>query len=1002
MTHPFNPHTHICVEGASTHNLKHATVAIPKHQLTVITGVSGSGKSSLAFHTICAEAQRRFMNTLSDYARQFMGQLPPPPVERLQGLSPAIAIEQKTTSYSPRSTVGTVTEVMDYLRVLYAKAGTPHCPSCGAVITPQRPAQIVERLGQWPEQTRVQLLAPLVRGRKGEYGALFHQLRKEGFNHVRVDGRLLELDELPDNYTLERYKIHTIEVVVDRFFLKATDAILHRLEEGVSKALKKSGGYITVLRQTPQAAKQRVSAPSDWEELAFSQHLACLPCDLDFGELAPRSFSFNSPYGACPTCHGTGQVYDVNLPAFIKDPDAPVEKAIAGFKWLLWGRFTELLPLLESAYGVDLAKPWKKLPDWQQQLWLYGTQPNDDVLTACKTQKAQRERTQAQEHPWVQGFSGLVKALLDEVNKPTASQVGLEYWQQFIHQTTCPDCQGDRLKPFALKVQLQAHPHAHACTTAPLWNIPFQEMLHMSIDDALPRLSEAWQHLDTATLTVAQAPLHQVLERLSFLRNVGLGYLTLGRSAATLSGGEAQRIRLASQLGSGLSGVLVVLDEPSIGLHPYNNDQLIETLQALRDKGNTVLVVEHDEDMIRAADHVVEIGPLAGTHGGEVLFSGTVDALMQQPTGHSPTADFLSQRRRLPVQHTPRQGNGQHLTLKGVHKHNLKHVDFTLPLGQLVAITGLSGSGKSTLMSECLEPLLRQWLQISIGGYGRRKKDVTPKVLPLPPEIQAVEGLEAIERMIVVDQSPIGKSSRSNPATYTGLFDSIRAIFSSTLEAKKRGLAPGAFSFNVKGGRCEACQGTGEQVVSLGMLPDTSMPCDVCHGQRYKPEVLAVQYRGVSIAEVLAMPIEAACTVFEDHAGLHEKLQLLCEVGLGYLRLGQSSATLSGGEAQRLKLATELMRKSNTPTVYLLDEPSVGLHWHDLELLLTLFNKLVDAGHTVVFIEHNLDLIAACDTLIDLGPYGGQAGGQIVATGSVAELAQHPASLTGRYLQRYL
>jgi excinuclease ABC subunit A len=812
---------------------------------------------------------------------------------------------------------------------------------------------------------------------------------------------------LPDDYSLERYKTHTIEVVMDRFILKRSDAVVHRLEEGITKALKRSGGYIVVLRQLPNKRSDR------WEELHLSQHLACLPCDLDFGELAPRSFSFNSPYGACKTCNGTGLVFTPELNSFIKEPTLPVDKAIAGFKWLLWGRFDQLVPLLAEGYGLDVSKAWETLPAWQQNLWLYGQHPDEGTLTA-RVRQSKKAQT-ARQHPWVQEFDGLTTALLRELTKPSNTQTIGDYWHQFVTQTTCHACHGDRLNPFALHVCLEGTEPTSKPVVESRWTLSFKTLLTLSIDQLSKTLSHAWLALPSETLTIAHSPLEQVLERLNFLHNVGLGYLNLGRAASTLSGGEAQRIRLASQLGSGLSGVLVVLDEPSIGLHPYNNDQLIDTLRALRDKGNTVLVVEHDEDMIRAADHVIEIGPLAGQAGGHVIYSGTVAGLMQQHGGPSsntepntpltlvsPTAQFLTHARCLPVQLTPRTGLGKQLILTGVQKHNLNQVTLTLPLGQLVGITGLSGSGKSTLVFDCLEPLVQQWLSYSIGGYGRRKKDVHPSDLPLPEGITSVEGLEHIERMIVVDQSPIGKTSRSNPATYTGMFDQIRAIFSNTFDAKRRGLSTGAFSFNVKGGRCEACQGLGDQVLSLGMLPDATTPCSECHGQRYNPDVLAVRYKAHSIADVLNLPIQEAAQLFEDHTSLAEKLQLLCDVGLGYLRVGQSSSTLSGGEAQRLKLATELMRKQSTHTLYLLDEPSVGLHWHDLELLLTLFNRLVEAGHTVVFIEHHLDLIAACDTLIDLGPYGGDAGGDIVVAGSVSTVCEHPTSLTGRYLKRLL
>lgn len=1015
------PHQHtqgcIHVERACTHNLQHITVDVPKHQLVVFTGVSGSGKSSLAFDTIYAEAQRRFMESLSDYAKQFIGHTNPPPVAWMTGLSPAIAIEQKTASYSPRSTVGTVTEVMDYFRVLFARAGVPHCPSCGANIQPQSPTQMKERLLALGEGTKIQLLAPVVKGRKGEYGALFHQLRKEGFTRVRINGDIVELDELPEDFKLARYKIHHVEVVIDRLVLKTTDALIHRLEEGIAKALKKGEGTLMVLHQPASVGG------TAFTQVTFSKFLNCLPCQLDFGEMAPRLFSFNSPYGACQTCQGTGQEVQFNAEAFITAPQKTlVEGAIPVLIELMGKRsFKAFIPLLQEAlypYKLPVTTPMQQWTPEEKNLLFFGkplTPPEAETVPINKkkrstptpeatatstetisffTETDEEAETLGQLDTLLEDFQGIIPLLKARFQSggATLKHKLTPYFTTF----TCNECHGVWLNAFARSVTL-----GNALTMETLHNV--------GLEAVYTATQALWEQLSATQLLIVQTPLKAVQSRLRFLLDVGLSYLTLGRRADTLSGGEAQRIRLASQIGSGLVGVLYVLDEPSIGLHPHNNQQLIESLKQLRDNGNSVLVVEHDEDMIRQADWVIDIGPHAGKQGGQLVAVGTATTIVQEPI--SVTGQYLSGAKHIPVNTQPRVGNGHHISLAGVTRHNLKNVTVEFPLGRWITVTGLSGSGKSTLVLDCLYPALESYLKAMTGGYGRRKTlpagVLYPEGWTPPANVASVQGLEHVEKLVVVDQSPIGRTSRSNPATYTGLFDSIRNLYANTATAKQRGFTAAHFSFNVNKGRCETCLGAGTVTYKMGLLPDSTVPCPVCNGKRYKPEILTVQYEGLNIAALLASPIADILPLFENHVVLHQQLQVLVDVGLGYLPLGQGSPFLSGGEAQRLKLAAELMLpiRSRTPvghTVYLFDEPSVGLHWDDLATLVRAMNRLVDAGHTIIAVEHQLDFIAASDWIIDLGPHAGEHGGTVVGVGTPQTITSIKESLTGHYLYEFL
>ena len=953
---------HICIKHANTHNLKDVSVDIPRNQLVVLTGVSGSGKSSLAFDTIYAEGQRRYVDSLSTYARQFTGQLAKPDVESIEGLSPAIAIDQKTTSNSPRSTVGTVTEVLDFVRLLYAKVGDPYCPECGGSIQPQSVQQMVVRLNQEAVGTKLQVLAPLVRDRKGDYNALFQQLIKEGFNRVRIDGEMTLLDELPEEYRLERHKRHRIELVVDRLILKQTESVQLRLHDALTKALKRADGFASVLLQAKGEETER--------ELTFSEQLACLDCDISFGALEPRTFSFNDPLGACPDCQGTGLTYRFEEARLIPDRSLSLKDgAIPPLKKLLGRSYRSFLKNLAQSTGVSVTTPWNELSPTEEHVILYGMQTLDERAKRDLKQNA-IAFTDAEDDDWsdlLESFDGVIPSL--ERRARQGSFASKKYLAGFLTEQTCPTCEGARLKPFALAVRLGDQAIHTVC--------------EQSIDEVSLFFSGLLETLDDSKQLIAFQPLKEVNSRLSFLKNVGLGYLSLDRRSATLSGGEAQRIRLASQIGSQLSGVLYVLDEPSIGLHPQNTQQLIETLKTLRDQGNSLLVVEHDEETIAAADTLIDIGPRAGVLGGELLLKGSPAQLKKHKT--SLTGAYLSGTKRIDRHRERREGSGESIRLEGATLHNLKGVSVDFPLGKLTCVTGLSGSGKSSLVFGCLERAVEHAL--------------SPEK-PMAVGLQAITGLEHIDKLIPINQSPIGRNRRSNPATYTGLFDTIRTIFAATETAKIRGYGPNRFSFNVKGGRCEPCQGNGRLKLEMSFLPNASVLCHHCNGQRFNAETLEAAYQGKSIADVLNMSIAEAVDFFETQPSLQKQLKLLVEVGLDYIQLGQAAPTLSGGEAQRLKLATELMKRSTGKTLYLLDEPTIGLHWADLDKLLVILHKLVDAGNTVVVIEHNLDLMANADWLIEMGPEPGDKGGQVIATGTPEELAQRTTA-TGECLAAF-
>ncbi|MDP9239790.1 MAG: excinuclease ABC subunit UvrA, partial [Actinomycetota bacterium] len=914
------------------------------------TGLSGSGKSSLAFDTIFAEGQRRYVESLSAYARQFLGQMDKPDVDFIEGLSPAVSIDQKSTNRNPRSTVGTITEVYDYLRLLYARAGEPHCPQCGRPIARQTPQQIVDRVLEYDEGTRFQVLAPVIRGRKGEYVDLFADLQTKGYSRVRVDGTVHSLTSPPK---LKKQEKHTIEVVVDRLSVKPSAK--RRLTDSVETALRLGGGLLALeFVDLPEGDPHR--------ERTFSEHLACLYDDLSFEELEPRSFSFNSPYGACPECSGLGTRKEVDPELVVPD----FERTLAGGAIAPWSSghnmeyFGRLLQALGDAVGFNLDTPWHRLPAHAQKAILYGY--DTQVHVRYKNRYA-RERS------YYASYEGVVP-FIERRHAEAESDVSRERHEGYMRDVPCPACGGARLKPEVLAVTVAGRSIA--------------EVAAMSI-------GECAEFLRTITLTqrqemIAERVIKEVNARLGFLLDVGLDYLSLDRPAATLAGGEAQRIRLATQIGSGLVGVLYVLDEPSIGLHQRDNHRLIETLVRLRDLGNTLIVVEHDEDTIRMADWVVDIGPGAGEHGGKVVVSGTVDDLLA--SRESITGAYLSRRREIPVPDIRRtQAKGKALTVVGAREHNLRGIDVTFPLGNLVAVTGVSGSGKSTLVNDILYAVLANQINGSRLVPGRH---------------QRVTGLDDVDKVVGVDQSPIGRTPRSNPATYTGVFDHIRRLFAETTEAKVRGYLPGRFSFNVKGGRCDACSGDGTIKIEMNFLPDVYVPCEVCHGARYNRETLEVHFKGKTIADVLDMPIEEAATFFEAIPAIRRHLETLVDVGLGYVRLGQPAPTLSGGEAQRVKLASELQKRSTGRTVYVLDEPTTGLHFEDIRKLLGVLGRLVDQGNTVIVIEHNLDVIKSADWVIDMGPEGGNGGGTLVAAGTPEDIAVVEASHTGRFLRPVL
>ncbi|MCW2944653.1 MAG: excinuclease subunit [Actinoallomurus sp.] len=940
----------LIVRGAREHNLKDVSLDLPRDALIVFTGLSGSGKSSLAFDTIFAEGQRRYVESLSAYARQFLGQMDKPDVDFIEGLSPAVSIDQKSTSKNPRSTVGTITEVYDYLRLLWARIGHPHCPVCGRTIHKQTPQQIVDRVLEFDEGTRFQVLAPVVRGRKGEYSELFREMQTKGFSRARVDGDIVRLDEAPK---LKKYEKHDIEVVVDRLSVKT--AARRRLADSVETALGLTGGTIIL---------DFVDLPDDDEhrERMFSEHLYCPYDDLSFDELEPRSFSFNSPYGACPDCTGLGTRMEVDGELLVPDPDRTLgEGAISPWSnGHVSDYFLRLLGALGEAVGFDLDTPWSKLPAQARKAILNG---HDTQVHVSYRNRYGRLRS------YYTTYEGVIP-YVQRRHSEAESDSSRERFEGYMREIPCPSCHGRRLKPVVLGVTVNDRSIADVAA------MPIGECAKFLL---AMELSDREKH-------IAERVLKEINARLGFLLDVGLDYLTLDRASATLAGGEAQRIRLATQIGSGLVGVLYVLDEPSIGLHQRDNHRLLETLIRLRDIGNTLIVVEHDEDTIRAADWVVDIGPGAGEHGGEVVVTGTVEELLR--TEGSMTGAYLSGRRQIPVPPSRRKRQrGRELVVKGAREHNLRDVDVAFPLGVFTAITGVSGSGKSTLVNDILYTSLAKQLHGARTVPGRHKR---------------INGLDQVDKVVHVDQSPIGRTPRSNPATYTGVFDHVRKLFAATSEAKLRGYQPGRFSFNIKGGRCEACSGDGTIKIEMQFLPDVYVPCEVCDGARYNRETLEVHYKGKTISEVLDMPIEEALEFFEAIPAIRRHLQTLNDVGLGYVRLGQPAPTLSGGEAQRVKLASELQRRSTGRTVYVLDEPTTGLHFEDIRKLLGVLGRLVDGGNTVIVIEHNLDVIKTADWVIDMGPEGGTGGGTIIATGSPEDVAANDKSYTGQFLKPLL
>jgi len=937
----------LVVQGAREHNLKNLSVDLPRDKMIVFTGLSGSGKSSLAFDTIYAEGQRRYVESLSAYARQFLGQMDKPDVDLIEGLSPAISIDQKSASRNPRSTVGTITEVYDYLRLLYARIGVQHCPKDGTRLARQTPQQIVDRILTLPEGTRFQVLAPVVRGRKGEYDTLLGELAGQGFVRARVDGEVVDIAEfLKSGQKLARYEQHTIEIVVDRLVRKS--GIERRLTDSLETALRLAEGVAEV--------ELVGEGKNDDESLTFSQHLACPKCGTSFDEPAPRNFSFNSPYGACETCDGLGTTFEVDPELVIPDGDMALsEGAIAPWRSAHTGFFQRILESVANDNNIDLDKPWNKLSAKAQKLVLNGLPGTITVKFKNRYGRARQFNTT---------FEGVIP-WIKRRHESAESDWSREQYEGYMREVPCSACMGARLKPATLAITVNDRNISEVCDMAIADSARFLTGLELSDRDRM----------------IAERVVKEINARLSFLLDVGLDYLTLSRSAGTLAGGEAQRIRLASQIGSGLVGTLYVLDEPSIGLHQRDNRRLIETLLRLRDLGNTVLVVEHDEETIRECDWIVDIGPGAGEHGGEVVYSGPVKGIAK--VKESMTGQYLSGKRTIPVPATRRSPGVQWLEVVGAREHNLQNIDVRIPLGCFVAVTGVSGSGKSTLVRDILLPVLMQKIYKSKDPAGKHKKIV---------------GVEQLDKVIDMDQSPIGRTPRSNPATYTGVFDGIRKLFATTAEAKVRGYQPGRFSFNVAGGRCEACSGDGTIKIEMHFLPDVYVPCEVCKGARYNRDTLDITFKGKNIADVLDMPIEEAVGFFANQPAIARHMQTLVDVGLGYVRLGQSAPTLSGGEAQRVKLATELAKRSTGHTIYLLDEPTTGLHFEDVRRLLTVLSRLVDQGNTVLVIEHNLDVIKTADWLIDLGPEGGRGGGTVVAEGTPEQVAKVKASHTGRFL----
>ncbi|MBQ8002695.1 MAG: excinuclease ABC subunit UvrA [Clostridia bacterium] len=939
---------YIVVKGARANNLKNVSLKIPRNKLTVFTGVSGSGKTSLAFDTIFAEGQRRYVESLSAYARQFLGQMEKPDVEDIEGLSPAICIDQKTTSKNPRSTVGTVTEIYDYLRLLYARCGTPHCPKCGKVIEKQTIDQIVDSVMSLPERSRIQILSPVIRAKKGEHLKVFENAKKSGYVRVRVDSIMYELSE---TIALDKQKRHNIEIVIDRLIVK--EEIRSRLTQSLELALHLAGGLVIVL--------------TDEEELLFSQNYACPDCSISVEEFSPRTFSFNSPFGACPVCSGLGVLKKIDPRLILVSSELSIlEGAFAVSGWRAADKDTSVAnavyKALSKTYGFNLNTPVKNLPREVIQIILYG--PGKDTIEVEYISENGNVR-----HRKIQ-FEGLVNNLQRRYDETNSEWVKMDI-EGLMREISCDACEGKRLKKETLAVTVGGK------------NI--HEFCDMPISDEIEFVKKLPELFSDMQKSISEQIIKEIVFRLEFLRNVGLEYLTLTRSSGTLSGGEAQRIRLATQIGSGLVGVMYILDEPSIGLHQRDNGKLLDSLKRLRDLGNTLIVVEHDEDTMREADHIVDVGPLAGIHGGEIIAQGTCDEIMK--CTNSLTGDYLSGRKKIPVPNKRRSGNGKILTVKGAQENNLKDIDVKIPLGKFVCVTGVSGSGKSSLVNSVIYNRLAYELNRAHTVAGKHR---------------GIEGLENLDKVINIDQSPIGRTPRSNPATYTGLFSDIRELFAQTPDAKARGYQAGRFSFNVRGGRCEACTGDGILKIEMHFLPDVYVPCEVCKGKRYNRETLEVKFKGKSIADILELTVDEGVEFFESIPKIKRKLEVLQDVGLGYIKIGQPSTTLSGGEAQRVKLATELSKRPTGKTIYILDEPTTGLHTADVHRLITMLNKLVDSGNTIVVIEHNLDVIKSADYIIDMGPEGGNAGGEVVACGTPEEVSRVEKSYTGQFLKNIL
>jgi excinuclease ABC subunit A len=974
LPYPNNSPNTIRIRGAKQHNLKNVDLELPRDRLIVFTGVSGSGKSSLAFDTIFAEGQRRYVESLSAYARQFLGQLDKPDVDAIDGLSPSISIDQKSTSHNPRSTVGTVTEIYDYLRLLFGRAGQPHCPMCDRNIAPQTIDEMCDRIMELPDRTKFIILAPVVRGKKGTHRKLLSSLASQGFVRVRVNNEVLELSE---NIELDKNHTHNIEIVIDRLIKKP--GLQERLADSLTTCLKQSNG-IAIIKLLDDRSNENSEDQKDPEhrdplepdnfetpsikgveslQLIFSENFACPEHGAVMEELSPRLFSFNSPFGACPSCHGLGHLKTFSPELVIPDLTQPVYTAIAPWSEKDNSYYLSILHSIGQAFGFEITTPWNQLTKEQQHIILYGSE--EPIL--IETDSRYRENK-----GYYRPYAGVIP-LLQRQYQDSASELQKQKLEQYLIDQPCEVCLGKRLKPEALAVRVGQY--------------QIDELTGVSIQDCLNRINQL--NLTERQAKIAELVLREIRARLQFLLDVGLDYLTLARTASTLSGGEAQRIRLATQIGAGLTGVLYVLDEPSIGLHQRDNTKLLNTLIKLRDLGNTLIVVEHDEETIRAADHLVDIGPGAGVHGGEIVAQGNIEVLLK--TERSLTGAYLSGRKQIETPTERRMGNGKRIKLINATRNNLNNITVEIPLGKLVSITGVSGSGKSTLMSELLYPALQHHFT---------------KKVPFPKNLKAIEGLEVLDKVIVIDQSPIGRTPRSNPATYTGVFDIIREVFTETIEAKARGYKAGQFSFNVKGGRCEACGGQGVNIIEMNFLPDVYVQCEVCKGARYNRETLQVKYKGYSIADVLNMPVETALEVFQNIPRAAGRLQTLVDVGLGYIQLGQPAPTLSGGEAQRVKLASELSKRATGKTLYLIDEPTTGLSFYDVHQLLNVLQRLVDKGNSILVIEHNLDVIRCADWVIDLGPEGGDKGGELIAEGTPEDIVKNDKSYTGIYLKQVL